>query len=131
MPTSLRRACPRYRPESVAITAGRIMLARLRELAEGRADSAFETTLAARDRARWLLTLRESGYRAHLVFLSLPSPEASVARVAERVRMGGHQFPNRYSPPLRRRPAQLLRPLPGRPRIPGSCTTTRKFATHG
>jgi predicted ABC-type ATPase len=82
-----------FRPESVAVAAGRVMLARMRELARARADFAFETTLAGRDVARWLGTLRASGYRAHLVFLSLPSPELAVARVAERVRLGGHDVP--------------------------------------
>ena len=48
-----------------------------------------ETTLASRSFAPWLETLRESGYRVHLTFLSLPSPEFAVARVAERVRQGG------------------------------------------
>jgi predicted ABC-type ATPase len=82
-----------FRPESVAVAAGRVMLARMRELARARADFAFETTLAGRDVARWLGTLRASGYRAHLVFFSLPSPELAVARVAERVRLGGHDVP--------------------------------------
>ena len=35
-----------YRPESAAIAAGRVMLARLRYLARIREDFAFETTLA-------------------------------------------------------------------------------------
>jgi predicted ABC-type ATPase len=29
----------------------------------------------------------------HLIFLYLPSPEAAIARVAERVRAGGHDVP--------------------------------------
>jgi predicted ABC-type ATPase len=82
-----------FRPESVAVAAGRVMLARLRLLARAREDFAFETTLASRGFAPWLTTLRPSGYRVHLAFLSLPSPELAVARVAERVRRGGHDVP--------------------------------------
>jgi predicted ABC-type ATPase len=93
-------------PESVALAAGRIMLARLRELAQARADFAFETTLAGREYARWLPTLRASGYRTHLVFLSLHSPELAVARVAQRVRLGGHHIPEAV---IRRRFAAGLR----------------------
>ena len=49
---------------------------------------------ASRSRARpWLRTLRAADYRAHLVFLALPSADVAVARVAERVRRGGHSVP--------------------------------------
>lgn len=82
-----------YRPEAVAVAAGRVMLDRLRVLARERRDFAFETTLAGRGHARWLDELRRSGYRAHLIFLSLPSPDLAVARVAARVRQGGHHVP--------------------------------------
>jgi hypothetical protein len=43
--------------------------------------------------APWLAALRATGYRAHLAFLSLPDPDLAVARVAERVRQGGHDVP--------------------------------------
>lgn len=82
-----------YRPEAAAIAAGRVMLERLRFLARERRDFAFETTLAGRTHARWLRELRSVGYRAHLIFLSLPNPDLAVARVAERVRQGGHHVP--------------------------------------
>src|SRR5262245_27849472 len=82
-----------YRPESAAVTAGRVMLDRLRFLARERRDFAFETTLAGRGHARWLQYLRIAGYRAHLIFLALPAAELAVARVAERVRQGGHDVP--------------------------------------
>lgn len=82
-----------YRPEAAAIAAGRVMLERLGFLARERRDFAFETTLAGRGHARWLRDLRAAGYRAHLIFLSLPDPELAVARVAERVRQGGHHVP--------------------------------------
>jgi predicted ABC-type ATPase len=82
-----------YRPESASLAAGRVMLVRLRHLARARQDFAFETTLAGRGHARWVESLRSGGYRAHLIFLWLPSPELAVARVAERVRQGGHDVP--------------------------------------
>jgi len=82
-----------YRPEEAAIAAGRVMLERLRYLAKERRDFAFETTLAGRGHARWLQKLRSSGYRTHLIFLSLPGADLAVARVVERVRQGGHDVP--------------------------------------
>jgi predicted ABC-type ATPase len=82
-----------FQPEQVAIAAGRIMLERLQSLARSRESFAFETTLASRSFAPWLRELRDQGYRAHLAFLSLPSPELALARVRERVRRGGHDVP--------------------------------------
>jgi predicted ABC-type ATPase len=83
-----------FEPERAAPAAGRIMLARLRELARQRESFAFETTLASRSFAPWIAGLKsEGGYKFRLVFLWLPSPEAAVARVAERVRAGGHDVP--------------------------------------
>jgi predicted ABC-type ATPase len=55
-----------FAPESVAITAGRTMLARLRTLASARQNFAFETTLASRTFAPWLRQLKADGYRVHL-----------------------------------------------------------------
>jgi predicted ABC-type ATPase len=82
-----------FSPESVALQAGRVMLARLKELAEQRKSFAFETTLASRTFAPWISALVQSGYEFHLLFLWLPNVEAALARVAERVRTGGHSVP--------------------------------------
>lgn len=82
-----------FRPESVAMAAGRVMLARLRALAAAHESFAFETTLASRSFARWLRQLRTQGYKVHVEFLSLASPDLAVARVATRVREGGHDVP--------------------------------------
>jgi predicted ABC-type ATPase len=79
-----------FSPESVALAAGRIMLDRVHELAREGRDFAFETTLASRTFAQWLRQLQVSGYTFHLVYLCLPTVELAVARVAERVRRGGH-----------------------------------------
>lgn len=91
---TISRGLSAFHPDSVALAAGRVMLARLKSLARARQDFAFETTLAGRNFAPWLNTLRAAeGYRAHLAFLSLPAPELALARVAERVRLGGHDVP--------------------------------------
>ena len=82
-----------YRPDTAAVTAGKVMLERLRALASMRRDFAFETTLSGRSHARWLRELQAAGYRTHLIFLSLPSADLAVARVADRVRRGGHHVP--------------------------------------
>ncbi|MFW5857022.1 MAG: zeta toxin family protein [Planctomycetota bacterium] len=80
-------------PDAAALTAARTMLLRLRALAAERSDFAFETTLATRSFARWLERLRGEGYAVHLIFLWLRHPDLAVARVAHRVRLGGHDIP--------------------------------------
>jgi len=82
-----------FAPERVAQLAGRVMLSRLKKLAAELSTFAFETTLASNSFAPWIATLRERGYMCHLLFLWLPSAEQAVARVEDRVRMGGHDVP--------------------------------------
>jgi predicted ABC-type ATPase len=82
-----------FQPERQAIQAGRIMLARLKELAAAREDFAFETTLASRSFAPWIKELCGTGYAFHLVFVWLADADLAVRRVGARVRSGGHQVP--------------------------------------
>jgi predicted ABC-type ATPase len=82
-----------YRPEAAAVAAARVMLDRLQFLGRARRDFAFETTLAGPRHAVRVHGLRRAGYRAHLVFLSLPQADLAVARVEARVRQGGHDVP--------------------------------------
>jgi len=83
-----------FDPEAAAFRAGRIMLEQLQELAAQRATFAFETTLAGRTYAGWLDALRVTGYRIHLFYFWLNSPELAIARVAARVKKGGHHVPD-------------------------------------
>jgi predicted ABC-type ATPase len=70
--------------------AGRIMLARLDEYIAAGADIVLETTLSSPLYARRIPAWRAAAYRIDLVYVRLPDVEASIARVAHRVRMGGH-----------------------------------------
>jgi predicted ABC-type ATPase len=82
-----------FDPAAAAIRASQVMLEQLEELAARRASFAFETTLAARTYAGKLHALRESGYRVHLFYFWLDSVDLAIARVAARVRRGGHDIP--------------------------------------
>jgi predicted ABC-type ATPase len=82
-----------FNPGGAAISAGRIMLKRLKELAAARESFAFETTLASRTFTPWIADLIADGYAFQLIYLWLPSPELAVERVAERVSSGGHNVP--------------------------------------
>jgi predicted ABC-type ATPase len=54
---------------------------------------AFESTLAGMAYLRHIKNWRDLGYHVSLFFLSLRSADMAVARVAERVRQGGHDIP--------------------------------------
>ena len=82
-----------FDPEGAAFEAGRVMLERLHSLAEQNRSFAFESTLASRSYARWLTQLKDRGYKVHVLFLWLRSPELAVYRVKERTRTGGHDVP--------------------------------------
>ena len=73
--------------------AGRLMLAEIdRLVAEGR-SFAFETTLSGRGYLRKIGSWQGQGYQVLLLFLSLPTAEEAIRRVALRVSQGGHHIP--------------------------------------
>ncbi|NUQ61992.1 MAG: zeta toxin family protein [Pirellulales bacterium] len=82
-----------FAPETQNVRAGRLLLARIRELTQAEQDFGFETTLAGRSYARRFREMRAKGYRIVLFFLWLPNVDLAVARVASRVQQGGHSVP--------------------------------------
>ncbi|NMG11305.1 zeta toxin family protein [Brasilonema sp. UFV-L1] len=80
-------------PESMAIVAGRLMITRLRTLSNSGSDFAFETTLAARTFAPFIIECKAKGYIINLIYFWLQSPDLAVERVAQRVASGGHSIP--------------------------------------
>jgi predicted ABC-type ATPase len=82
-----------FAPETAAIRAGRLMLEEIGLSAQCGESFAFETTLAGLSYLRRIERWRAQGYRVSLFFLSLPNAEAAIARVASRVRQGGHDIP--------------------------------------
>lgn len=82
-----------FAPERAAIQAGRLTLQAIAQHVAQRESFAFETTLSGKSYARQIPHWRQFGYRVELFFLSLPSAEMAVQRVAERVRQGGHDIP--------------------------------------
>lgn len=82
-----------FNPESMAIEAGRLMIQRLRILSNLRSDFAFETTLAARTFAPFLIDCKAKGYTINLIYFWLQSAELAIERVARRVASGGHSIP--------------------------------------
>ena len=90
---TLAQGLSAFRPQEVALEAGRITLARLDSLESQRKSFAFESTLASHALVRRLRRLKQRGYSVHVVYLWLPTVDLALARVAERVRTGGHDVP--------------------------------------
>ena len=82
-----------FQPESVAMQAGRIMLARMDELLQKGETFAFETTLATKSYKQKIEWAQANGYEVTLLFFWLDSPNIAKKRVAQRVAEGGHNIP--------------------------------------
>ncbi len=95
-----------FAPAGAAIRAGRVMLAEIDSHAASGRSFAFETTLSGHTYLLRIDRWRVDGYTVKLVFLALSSPEEAIARVATRVRHGGHDVP---SDVIRRRFASGMR----------------------
>lgn len=79
--------------DAVAFEAGRIMLKRLRQLSEAKADFAFESTLSSRTFATFLQALKRQGYVVAIYYFSLANAQLAIRRVKLRVALGGHDVP--------------------------------------
>jgi predicted ABC-type ATPase len=95
-----------FAPETAAIRAGRLMLAEIAHCANRGESFAFETTLSGLSYLKHIEIWRSQGYQVSLYFLSLSHVETAIARVASRVRQGGHDIPE---PVIRRRFAAGLK----------------------
>ena len=80
-------------PDRAAFRAGRLMLEQIHLLADRGIDFGFETTLAGKGYVRLLNDLKDRGYRIHLFYLWIHSIDIALARIAGRVKMGGHNVP--------------------------------------
>jgi predicted ABC-type ATPase len=80
-------------PDSVSLTASKLMIKRVRELLSLNRNFAFETTGAGTNYVRYLREAKKQGYEINLLFLWLFSPDLAIKRVAERVVQGGHDIP--------------------------------------
>lgn len=89
----IARGLSPFHPDGAAFAAGRLMLMRMESLAATGTSFATETTCSGRTHIRFLSECKKAGYRITLIFLWLPSPELAIARVARRVREGGHLVP--------------------------------------
>ncbi len=79
--------------EEVAVAAGRLFVERLAELIGLRSSFIVESTLSGKSLAANLRAARKVGYRVSMVMVYVDSADASLQRVRERYRKGGHNVP--------------------------------------
>ena len=82
-----------FSPQLAALKAGKVMLRELDDHVSRRHNVATETTLSGKRYARLVPRWQAEGYAVKLIFLALPSVDLALARVATRVRQGGHVIP--------------------------------------
>src|SRR5206468_10583596 len=70
-----------------------LFLSALDRLAASKKDFAFETTLSGLAYASRLEHWRRSGYRIEIIYLRVADVRLCLARIADRVRAGGHDIP--------------------------------------
>ena len=80
-------------PESMALAASKLLLKRFKELIATNKTFAFETTGSGTNYVKHLKEAQAIGYKVHVMFLWLYSPDLAVQRVAHRVEQGGHHIP--------------------------------------
>ncbi|WP_350211618.1 AAA family ATPase [Botrimarina sp.] len=82
------------RPESASVAAGREFVERLEAALNGGRNLLVESTLSGRSIGRNLERARQLGFSVEIAFTFVDAPETSIARVAHRVRVGGHHVPS-------------------------------------
>lgn len=82
-----------FAPQRAALQAGKLVLGRIRELAQVRKSFGFETTLSGRTYVNLLRDLKDRGYEVRIYFLWIRSVDLALRRIVDRVKHGGHNVP--------------------------------------
>lgn len=80
-------------PAAGAVQAGRLLLRQIEASLRRRETFALESTLSGKTYVYLFRRARRLGYEIELHYLWLSSPAQAIARVRQRVRMGGHDVP--------------------------------------
>jgi predicted ABC-type ATPase len=81
-------------PAGKKISAGKIFFKKIKQTVEQEKSLLLESTLSGRYLQKYFEIWRENDYQIQIVFIFVESPEVSIARIAERVKKGGHFVPD-------------------------------------
>lgn len=91
----IARGLSPFDPDAGMLRAGRTVLERIAEFTGARTDFAFETTLSGRTYLPLLRGVKKAGFRLHMFYFWIPSPDLALLRIRDRVESGGHNVPER------------------------------------
>lgn len=95
-----------FDPTAAATEAGKVALREVQRAIREGESFAFESTLSGRTYLRLLNDAIAAGFALHLFYLWIPGADLALARIRERVEVGGHNVPE---PDVRRRYPRSLR----------------------
>ena len=105
----IARGLSPLKPSASAVQAARLLLTQVEDCLRRRETFALESTLSGKTYIRLFRRARQLGYEIELHYLWLSSPAQAIARVRQRVKLGGHDVP---AADIRRRFKRSLIHLP-------------------
>lgn len=88
-----RELCPQ-KPEAARIAAGREALRQIADFLGRGVSFAVESTLSGSAYVKALCRAKELGYKTAIIYTFVDTPDVCIARIAARVRKGGHYIPD-------------------------------------
>jgi predicted ABC-type ATPase len=82
-----------FRPNKVAVEAGRLMIQHINDCVKRNEPFAFETTLSGKGYIKKIKDWKAKQYEIIIYYLKVPSVEFAIERVKLRVAQGGHNVP--------------------------------------
>jgi predicted ABC-type ATPase len=89
----IARGLSPFKPSTSAVRAARLLLQEIHDDIRRQQTFALETTLSGKTYIRLFRRARQLGYEIELHYLWLSSPAQAIARVRQRVQLGGHHVP--------------------------------------
>ncbi len=89
----IARGLSPLKPSAGAVQAARLLLTQIEDSLRRRETFALESTLSGKTYIRLFHRARKLGYEIELHYLWLSSPAQAIARVRQRVKLGGHAVP--------------------------------------
>lgn len=89
----IARGLSPLKPSAGAVLAARLLLTQIEACLRRRETFALESTLSGKTYIRLFQRAHKLGYEIELHYLWLSSPAQAVARVRQRVKLGGHNVP--------------------------------------